>query len=78
MKKLLIVGLITVLTLVGCESKGDKLKQGDDLEYLYDSVGGDVYAFKDKETGCEYLIANSGSISIIPRYEQSGKIKGCE
>lgn len=39
----------------------------------------DIQVVKDSETGCEYLKHyNYRNGNLIPRYEDNGKIKGCE
>lgn len=54
-------------------------KKGEEnLGALYEDMGSGVYTFIDEDTGCEYLIVAGSGKAITPRYEQTGKIRGCE
>ncbi|MDZ4499726.1 DUF6440 family protein [Bacillus cereus] len=74
MKKVIIVGLLSVALLGACEEPDVGASLGR-LEVVgKDKVDSDITIFKDKETGCQYMNINAGYGQVIePILNQDGK-----
>jgi len=77
-KKLVILGLITMGLLTGCDSNSnsnDNIKNDDFTVVSETGISGyGVRVVRNKETGCEYIIATGSGTSITPFLGKDGKI----
>lgn len=75
MKRMFVIAVALLsLTACGIEANGDQVNEFDG--YLQDKK---LRIYKDKETGCEYMMIMDGSsVGITPRYSDDGvTVMGC-
>ncbi len=84
MKKFLIVVMVLVLTLTGCETKRKSYENGKEtffdkfvvLEEIHDLDDGWLYVMYDKETKVEYYHYSGGyQGAMSPIYNADGTVK---